>query len=203
MNIAVYCSAKDSIPEDYKCLGDALGTWIAAHGHNLVYGGATGGLMTRVSEAFRKEAQRVEAENPTEPRPRLIGIVPQRIFDSDRRAEHCDELVVVTDMAERKRTMRERADLFVCMPGSYGTLDEMFDAIASATVCEHHKPILVLNYQGFYEGLKQLIAHMHTLEFLPKDERDKLHFRQSVEEVEASIEYWTQKQQNRLKLTNN
>ena len=48
MNIAVYCSAKDQISEEYKLLGDELGAWIGQHGHTLVYGGATGGLMTRV-----------------------------------------------------------------------------------------------------------------------------------------------------------
>ena len=51
MKIAVYCSAKDRIPEEYLALGDMLGEWIALAGHTLVYGGATGGLMTRVSNA--------------------------------------------------------------------------------------------------------------------------------------------------------
>ncbi len=54
MKIAVYCSAKDAIPEDYLSLGDALGAWIGAQGHTLIYGGATGGLMTRVSEAAKR-----------------------------------------------------------------------------------------------------------------------------------------------------
>ena len=53
MKIAVYCSAKDRIPEEYLALGDILGQWIAEAGHTLVYGGATGGLMTRVSNAAK------------------------------------------------------------------------------------------------------------------------------------------------------
>ena len=53
MKVAVYCSAKDVIPEEYLQLGDAVGTWLAQHGHTLVYGGATGGLMTRISNAVR------------------------------------------------------------------------------------------------------------------------------------------------------
>ena len=54
MRIAVYCSAKDTIPEEYLRLGDELGKWIAQSGHTLVYGGATGGLMTRTSNAARQ-----------------------------------------------------------------------------------------------------------------------------------------------------
>ena len=46
MKIAVYCSAKDSISEPYLALGEALGAWIGVNGHTLVYGGATGGLMS-------------------------------------------------------------------------------------------------------------------------------------------------------------
>ena len=53
MKIAVYCSAKDCIPEEYLALGDRLGSWIGERGHSLVYGGATGGLMTRTSNAAK------------------------------------------------------------------------------------------------------------------------------------------------------
>ena len=53
MKIVVYCSAKDAIPEEFLALGDALGTWIGENGHTLIYGGATGGLMTRTSNAAK------------------------------------------------------------------------------------------------------------------------------------------------------
>ena len=53
MRIAVYCSAKDAIPEEFLRLGDALGEWIGQNGHTLIYGGATGGLMSRTSDAAK------------------------------------------------------------------------------------------------------------------------------------------------------
>jgi len=73
-------------------------------------------------------------------------------------------------MAERKQTMRDVADCFICLPGSYGTLDEMFDVIASGTVGEHKKPIYILNYKGFYEGIRREAEDMRALQFLPKQE---------------------------------
>ena len=159
MKIAVYCSAKDRIPSDYLALGDALGAWIAESGHTLVYGGATGGLMSRVSDAAKVAGGRVE------------GVIPQRIIQAKRMATNCDELHVVENMCERKQMMKDLADCFVCLPGSYGTMDEMMDVIASGTVDEHRKPIIVLNYEGFYEGLKQQAAHMRSLSFLPQQEQ--------------------------------
>ncbi len=159
MKIAVYCSAKDCISNEYLALGDTLGKWIAEAGHTLVYGGATGGLMTRVSNAAKAAGGTVE------------GVIPQRIIQAKRMANNCDVLYTVANMCERKQKMKDLADCFICLPGSYGTLDEMMDVIASGTVDEHRKPIFILNHEGFYEGLKMQVAHMRQLAFLPQEEQ--------------------------------
>lgn len=171
MKIAVYCSAKDRIPEEYLALGDALGTWIARAGHTLVYGGATGGLMTRVSNAVKAARGTVE------------GVIPQRIILAKRMANNCDILYTVANMNERKQKMKELADCFVCLPGSYGTLDEMMDVVASGTVDEHRKPTYVLNYQNFYEGLRLQIEHMRQLAFLPQQEQYAPIFVNTIDEL--------------------
>ena len=171
MKIAVYCSAKDRISEEYLALGDTLGKWIAQAGHTLVYGGATGGLMTRVSNAAKASGGIVE------------GVIPQRIIQAKRMADNCDVLYTVANMNERKQKMKELADCFVCLPGSYGTLDEMMDVVASGTVDEHRKPIFVLNYQGFYEGLKLQIKHMRQLAFLPQQEQYAPQFVDTIAEL--------------------
>ncbi|MCM1034160.1 MAG: TIGR00730 family Rossman fold protein [Paludibacter sp.] len=158
MTICVYCSAKDSIPAEYKKMGTELGTWIAQNGYTLLFGGATGGLMTAVSEAASIAGGAV------------VGVVPERIVQSGRLSDVCTELVRVENMSVRKQTMRERADVFVCLPGSYGTLDEMFDVIASGTVGEHRKPLYVLNQNGFYEDLRRLASRMKALTFIPAEE---------------------------------
>jgi uncharacterized protein (TIGR00730 family) len=171
MRIAVYCSAKDRIPEEYLALGDVLGRWIAEAGHTLVYGGATGGLMTRVSNAAKAVGGVVE------------GVIPQRIIQAKRMADNCDTLYVVNNMCERKQKMKELADCFVCLPGSYGTLDEMMDVVASGTVDEHRKPCFVLNYQGFYSGLRFQIEYMRQIAFLPKEEQYAPIFVDTMEEL--------------------
>ena len=176
MKIAVYCSAKDVIPEEYLQLGDALGTWLGQQGHTLVYGGATGGLMSRTSQAAKAAGGYV------------IGVIPPRIKAAGRLATHCDELVEVANMSERKQNMRDLADVIVCLPGSYGTLDEMMDAVSSAIVGEHHKPVYVLNYKGFYEPLKAQIEHMRSLQFIPEQEAYKPIFVDSLAELYEKVE---------------
>jgi len=175
MKIAVYCSAKDAIPEEYLSLGDQLGAWLGANGHTLVYGGATGGLMTRTSEAAKAAGAYV------------IGVIPPRIKAAGRLATHCDELVEVANMSERKQKMRELADVIVCLPGSYGTLDEMMDATSSAIVGEHRKPTFVLNYKGFYDPLKAQIKRMQELNFIPVQQSYEPVFVDSLDELYKNL----------------
>ena len=157
-------------------MGDALGTWLGEHGHTLIYGGATGGLMSRVSNAAKAAGAYI------------IGVIPPRIVACGRKAENCDELYRVLNMSQRKQHMRDLADVIVCLPGSYGTLDEMMDATSSAIVGEHHKPTYILNYKGFYEPLKQQIELMRNLHFIPEQEAYKPVFVNSLEELYEKFE---------------
>ena len=86
-------------------------------------------------------------------------------------------------MSERKQQMRDLADVIVCLPGSYGTLDEMLDATSSAIVGEHNKLLFVVNYNGFYEPLKQQLEHMRELSFIPNEECYKPIFVDSLDEL--------------------
>jgi uncharacterized protein (TIGR00730 family) len=176
MRIAVYCSAKDVIPAEYLALGDTLGTWLGEQGDTLVYGGATGGLMTRTSDAAKAAGAHI------------VGVIPPRIKAAGRLATNCDYLIEVNNMSERKQRMRDEADVIVCLPGSYGTLDEMMDATSSAIVGEHHKPTYVLNYKGFYEPLKQQLELMKSLQFIPADEHYRPIFVDSLVELECLID---------------
>ena len=176
MRIAVYCSAKDAIPEEFLQLGDALGRWIGENGHTLIYGGATGGLMSRTSDAAHQAGAHV------------IGVIPPRIKAAGRLATNCDYLIEVQNMSERKQRMRDEADVIVCLPGSYGTLDEMMDATSSAIVGEHHKPTYVLNYKGFYEPLKQQIRVMQDLHFIPAQQHYEPVFVDSLDELYTEID---------------
>ena len=176
MRIAVYCSAKDAIPEEYLALGDQLGHWLGTHGHALVYGGATGGLMSRVSNAAKAAGAHV------------IGVIPSRIKAAGRLADNCDYLIETANMSERKQRMRDEADAVVCLPGSYGTLDEMMDVTSSAIVGEHRKPVFVLNYKGFYEPLKQQIAVMERLRFIPEQQSYRPVFVDTLDELYEQIQ---------------
>ena len=171
MHICVYCSAKDQIADDYKQLGRELARWMVSKGHTLVFGGATGGLMTEVSRTMFEAGGEV------------IGVVPSRIKNSGRRSPWCSQTIEVENMNARKQKMKELADAFVCLPGSYGTLDEMFDVIASGMVGEHQKPLYMLNYKGFYNPLLQQAALMRKENFLPQTDPYKIIVADTIEQL--------------------
>ena len=137
---------------------------------------ATGGLMSRTSNAAKAAGGYV------------IGVIPPRIISAGRKATNCDDLYRVRTMSERKQAMRDIADIVVCLPGSYGTLDEMMDVISSGIVGEHKKPVFVLNYKGFYEPLKAQIELMRSLQFIPEQEAYKPIFVNSLDELYEQIQ---------------
>ncbi|MFZ4581118.1 MAG: TIGR00730 family Rossman fold protein [Paludibacter sp.] len=155
MNIAVYCSSSNHIAENYLNTAFELGCWIAKNGHSLVFGGATGGSMSAVSEgAASRNGQ-------------IIGVIPTAVERMGRVNTLSTELISVASMGERKEIMKEKSDVFIILPGSYGTLDELFDVLASAIVGEHKKPIIILNENGFYNELIKQTERMREEMFIP------------------------------------
>ncbi|MEI6753805.1 MAG: TIGR00730 family Rossman fold protein [Paludibacter sp.] len=155
MNIAVFCSSSNHIADKYKQVGFQLGQLIAKSGDTLVYGGATGGLMDSVSEgAASKEGT-------------IIGVIPQAVIRMNRQSALPSQLISVETMSERKATMKELSDIFVVLPGSYGTLDEMLDIVTSAIVGEHKKPLIMVNQDGFYNQFLGQIELMRNELFIP------------------------------------
>ncbi|MDD4994093.1 MAG: TIGR00730 family Rossman fold protein [Paludibacter sp.] len=161
MKIAVFCSSSNHIANQYKKVAFQLGEFIAESGNTLVYGGATGGLMDSVSEgAHSKNGE-------------IIGVIPNAVIKMNRQSSLPTNLITVETMSERKAEMKVLTDIFVVLPGSYGTLDEMLDIVASGVVGEHKKPLIILNQNGFYDLFLSQIDLMRTESFIPLEEKYK------------------------------
>jgi cytokinin riboside 5'-monophosphate phosphoribohydrolase len=161
MKIAVFCSSSNHIANKYKVAGARLGEMIAESGHTLVYGGATGGLMDSVSEgAHNKKGE-------------IIGVISQAIIKMNRQSSLPTTLITVETMSERKAQMKDYSDIFVVLPGSYGTLDEMLDVVTSGIVGEHKKPLIIINQEGFYNKFLSQLDLMRDELFIPIEEKYK------------------------------
>ena len=69
------------------------------------------------------------------------------------------EVKVVNDMHTRKAIMAESADAFIALPGGYGTLEEVLEAITWHQLGFSAKPVGFLNVDGFYDQLLAFFEH--------------------------------------------
>ena len=98
---------------------------------------------------------------------KATGIIPEFLTQRERPRRIGQELIITPDMHDRKRTMFERADAFVALPGGIGTLEELVEQMTWAQLGRHRKPILIANINGYWDPLLTLVAHMRERAFVP------------------------------------
>ena len=154
--ICVYCGSNPGTDPAFIKAAQGFGKILAENGIRLVYGGGSIGLMGAVAGSVIEHGGAA------------TGIIPEFLTAQERPRRRGQELIVTTDMHERKRTMFERADAFVALPGGLGTLEELVEQLTWAQLGRHRKPILVANINGFWDPLLGLIAHMRALGLVPQ-----------------------------------
>jgi uncharacterized protein (TIGR00730 family) len=157
-SVCVYCGSSNTVAEKYKKMAHEMGTQLAGRGMRLVYGGGRVGLMGITADSTLKAGGKV------------IGIIPEHIRKQEVQHLGLTELHVVPDMHTRKRMMAERADAFVILPGGVGTLDETFEIITWKKLGLHNKPIILLNFEGYWDPFLALYDRIIETNFsLPSD----------------------------------
>ena len=174
-NVAVYCASTDGIDPAYIATAESLGRALATRNIGLVYGGAKVGLM------------RVVAESALAAGGKVIGVIPEVLVDLEVAHHGITELHLVDTMHTRKALMVEKSDAFVALPGGFGTFEELFEVLAWQTLRLHSKPIVLLNINGFYDGLLAFLDHAVSQGVLKPKNRANLLVATNVEETLALI----------------
>jgi cytokinin riboside 5'-monophosphate phosphoribohydrolase len=121
-----------------------------------VYGGGNIGLMGAIAETVS------EGLGPSA----VLGVIPSMLMDREVSGTTIGECRVVDNMHTRKAEMAEAADAFVALPGGFGTLEEILEAITWLQLGYHQKPVGFLNMNGFYDGLLTFFDHCVTAGFV-------------------------------------
>jgi len=177
--VAVYCGSSDGSDPAFRIEATALGESIAAAGLGLVYGGANVGLMGAVADA----ALAAGAE--------VIGVLPGVLAGREIAHIGLTSLEMVPTMHERKARMAELADAFLVLPGGYGTLDELMEAVTWAQLGMHAKPCILINTAGYWNGLLAFLDSAVTARFLKEENRQLLLVASGAPEaVRMAAERW-------------
>jgi uncharacterized protein (TIGR00730 family) len=111
---------------------------------------------------------------------RTIGVIPEGLVGREVADADADELVVTTDMRQRKAEMDRRSDAFLALPGGIGTIEEIFDIWVSRTLGMHSKPLVILDPEGIYSLLREQIDALTARGFVRATARDSLLWMTSV-----------------------
>ncbi len=139
--IGVFCGSSDGARPEFRAEAVALGEAIAAAGWGLVYGGASCGLMGALADAALAGGAEV------------IGVLPRLLEGREIAHTGLTSLEMVATMHERKARMHQLSGALITLPGGHGTLDELMEAITWAQLGLHHKPCILVNTLGYWNGL--------------------------------------------------
>ena len=142
-SLCVYCGSRTGNDPVFVEAAKQVGQWIGRQGGQLVFGGGRNGLMGVVADATLNAGGRV------------VGIIPKALVDKEHAHTGCTELHVVDTMHQRKHGMAERADAFLALPGGIGTFEELFEIWTWRQLGYHHKPVGLLNVNGYYDDLQK------------------------------------------------
>lgn len=104
------------------------------------------------------------------------------------------EIIVSNDMNDRKMMMEEKADAFVALPGSFGTMDEIFQVIVTKQLSYHKKAIVFLNVDGYYDPLFDMIENFYKYGFARDFNRELYHISNSVEDSMEYLDKYVEKE---------
>jgi uncharacterized protein (TIGR00730 family) len=170
-SVAVFCGSKKGSNPLYAKHAAELAKLMAILKLKAVYGGGNKGLMGVFANTMLEHAGHV------------IGIMPEFLVQWEHGHTGLTEMAVVPDMHNRKKMMYERSDAAIVLPGGLGTLDELFEMLTWNQLKIHDKKIYLLNTAGFYNHLKNHLAHLQKEGFLHEEFKDKLFFCETPIEI--------------------
>ena len=152
-SVCVYCGSRTGSDPGFAHESDALGAGLATAGWRLVYGAGDVGLMGIVARAAQ------DAGGAT------FGVIPVHLLKREVDKTDLTQFIITETMHERKKVMVMNADAIVVMPGGAGSLDEFFEVLTWRQLGLHDKPIILMDVDGYWNPLKDLLSHIVTQEF--------------------------------------
>ena len=167
--IAVFCSASGDIDPEFNKVAREFVRAASLRGYGIVSGGTVKGTMGEISNEIRNCGGY------------HLGVIPK--FMEQYVYPHLDEVIWTDTMAERKTLLRKDTVAVVALPGGVGTLDEFIETVALVHLKKYDGRLLLLNHEGFYEPLRNLLKHYLDTKMMPQPTFDKVIFASSADEA--------------------
>jgi len=157
--ICVFCGSSRGIKEVYAHKAEQMAVVLVEEGIDLVYGGASIGLMKCIADRVLSLGGSV------------TGVMPGTLAREEILHDALTETLLVDDMQQRKKTMEELSDGFIIMPGGFGTMDEFFEMLSWNQLGLINKPVGIYNIDHFYDPLINWLDHAVEMKFIRSEHR--------------------------------
>jgi uncharacterized protein (TIGR00730 family) len=171
MTVCVFAASSSRIDKKYADAATELGSLFARSKINVIYGGGGIGLMGTLADAVLENGGSI------------TGVIPSFMNDEGWGHPHVRDMIVTSDMGERKRNMFARADAVVALPGGIGTLEELTEAITLKQLGLFKGPVIILNTMNFYKSFIDFLEHMVTGKFLRYEHKGMWEIARNPKEV--------------------
>lgn len=175
-SICVYCGSANQASRKYFYAACRMGETLARRGLALVYGGGKTGLMGALADGVLENGGQV------------TGVIVESMNTPELAHTGLTRLEVSATIHQRKARMYELADGYIALPGGYGTLDELFETLTWAQIGEHSKPVGLLNVDGYYDPLLEMLDRALAEKFLFPEHRQSLLCETDPERLLAAME---------------
>ncbi len=169
--VTIFCGSKPSNNPAFVSDANNLGSLLAKNGVTIVYGGGNKGIMGTIANASLSVGGKV------------VGIIPKVLIEWEAQHTGLSELIVTDTMHSRKLLLYDKCDAAIILPGGMGTMDELFEMLTWNNIGIHEKKVVVLNTNGFYNTLFQLLDTMDSQGFMYDNWRSRLIVCDTVQEI--------------------
>ena len=175
-SLCVFCGSSIGRQLLYADHAAKLARHLLSEKITLVYGGANVGLMGVLADTMLAGGGKV------------IGVMPKSLVEREVAHTGLTEMHIVEGMQERKALMADLSDAFIALPGAYGTLDELFEVLTWNQLGIINKPIGLLNIDGFFNPMLQMLDHAVAEKFLRPEHRNMLLTRDDLIQLMHDLE---------------
>ncbi len=174
--VCIFCGSRDGANQEWVNLAKTLGAELAKRSWPLVYGGSNSGLMGAVANGT------LEAGGAA------IGIIPKNLTNDEHVHPGLTETYFVQSIRERKDMMSDLSDAFVTIPGGIGTMEEFFELWTAKHVGYHNKPVILVNWDGYFDPLIEFISSGHQDGFITESHLKRILIVNTIDEIFSALE---------------
>lgn len=182
-SVAVYLGSKIGNKPIFAQTAYNVGKLLSQLGYSVIYGGACVGCMGELAKGVLENKGKVIGVFPID----FKGKHENKSAGIEVKHNSLTEMIMVKDMSERKKVMEEKSLFSIILPGSFGTLDELFEYAVNLQLGFHSKPIYILNINEYYTPLINLIDNMVENGFIQNKEKGLIKFVNNLEDLKQQI----------------